>query len=117
MKFAILIKEGPYQHQASDSAYHFVKAALKKGHEISGVFLYHDGVNNATRLMDVQQDDRHLGKRWSELGKEGIDIIVCVAAGKRRGLVDEVVADGIRISGLGQLIELIIKSDRLITFG
>jgi len=27
MKFGILVNEGPYQHQASDSAYQFTKAA------------------------------------------------------------------------------------------
>ena len=30
MKFAILVNEGPYTHQAADSAYQFVKAALAK---------------------------------------------------------------------------------------
>ena len=50
MKLSIQINEGPYQHQASDSAYQFTKAALDKGHEIFRVFFYHDGVNNATRL-------------------------------------------------------------------
>ncbi|MEE1577861.1 MAG: DsrE family protein, partial [Deltaproteobacteria bacterium] len=49
MKFGILIKEGPYTHQASDSAYRFASAALEKGHEIEGVFFYNDGVINATR--------------------------------------------------------------------
>ena len=28
MKIGVLVLEGPYQHQAADSAYHFVKAAL-----------------------------------------------------------------------------------------
>jgi tRNA 2-thiouridine synthesizing protein D len=49
MKFGILINEGPYTHQASDSAYLFARAAIEKGHEVSRVFFYHDGVNNATR--------------------------------------------------------------------
>ena len=31
MKFSLLINEGPYQHQASDSAYLFCKAAIAKG--------------------------------------------------------------------------------------
>jgi len=31
MKFGILVNEGPYQHQASDSAYLFCKAALARG--------------------------------------------------------------------------------------
>jgi len=50
MKFTIQVNEGPYQHQSSDSAYFFAKAALEKGHEIFRVFFYHDGVNNGTRL-------------------------------------------------------------------
>ena len=49
MKFGLLVSEGPYTHQASDSAYQFAMAALAKGHEIQRVFFYHDGVNNATR--------------------------------------------------------------------
>ncbi len=28
MKFGILVNEGPYTHEASDTAYQFVKAAL-----------------------------------------------------------------------------------------
>ena len=50
MKFNILVCEGPYTHQASDTAYQFVKAALDMGHEIVRVFFYHDGVYNASRL-------------------------------------------------------------------
>ena len=38
MKIGVMVLEGPYQHQAVDSAYHFIKAALAKGHEIVGVF-------------------------------------------------------------------------------
>ena len=38
MKFAIQVNEGPYQHQATDSAYLFTRAALEKGHEIFRVF-------------------------------------------------------------------------------
>ena len=34
MKFGVLINEGPYQHQASDSAYKFIEAAIEEGHEI-----------------------------------------------------------------------------------
>ena len=36
MRIGVMILEGPYQHQAADSAYHFVQAALALGHEISG---------------------------------------------------------------------------------
>ncbi|MBT5013105.1 MAG: sulfurtransferase TusD, partial [Rhodospirillaceae bacterium] len=49
MKFGIQVNEGPFTHQASDSAYHFVKAAIEKGHEVMRVFFYYDGVNNANK--------------------------------------------------------------------
>ena len=129
MKLGIQINEGPYQHQAADSAYQFAKAALGKGHEIFRVFFYHDGVNNATRLAVPPQDDRNITQLWTELQKEhNLDLVVCIAAAQRRGLMDEDeakrqgkdannIAEGFRISGLGQLIEAGIECDRLVTFG
>ena len=129
MKFGIVVNEGPYQHQAADTAYNFTKAALAKGHEIVRVFFYHDGVNNGTRLTTPPQDDRNIVNRWTELARQHeLDLVVCVAAAQRRGIVDadeakrhgknaDNIADGFRISGLGQLIEAGIKADRLMIFG
>ncbi|MDI6749784.1 MAG: sulfurtransferase complex subunit TusD [Pseudomonadota bacterium] len=129
MKFSILVNEGPYTHEASDTAYQFAKAVLAKGHEIFRIFFYHDGVNNATRLTTPPQDDRNIVNRWSKLAQENnLDLVVCVAAAQRRGIVDEGemkrngkdatnLAPGFRISGLGQLIEAGIQSDRLVVFG
>jgi len=118
MKFGIVVNEGPYQHQASDSAYLFCKAAIAKGHNVWRVFFYHDGVNNATKLTNPPQDDRHIVNRWSKLAEEhGVDLVVCVAAAMRRGIRDENLATGFRISGLGQLVEAGTLTDRLVTFG
>lgn len=129
MKFAIQINEGPYQHQATDTAYLFAKAALDKGHEINRIFFYHDGVNNGTRLTTPPQDDRNIVSRWSQLAEQyKLDLVVCVAAAQRRGIADadearrngkdaDNLAPGFRISGLGQLIEACIEADRLMVFG
>ena len=129
MKFGIMVNEGPYTHEASDTAYQFAKAALAKGHEIYRVFFYHDGVNNCTRLTVPPQDDRNIVKRWSELAAQHkLDLVVCIAAAQRRGLMDAAeakrngkdahnIAPGFRISGLGQLIEAGIQADRLVVFG
>ena len=129
MKLGILVNEGPYQHQASDTAYQFTKAALAKGHEIFRIFFYNDGVNNGTRLGVPPQDDRNVTKLWSELAaKHDLDLVVCIAAAQRRGILDESeakrhgkdssnLAPGFRISGLGQLIEAGIQADRLVVFG
>ncbi|MCR6628654.1 MAG: sulfurtransferase complex subunit TusD [Magnetospirillum sp.] len=118
MKFAILVNEGPFNHQASDSAYQFIKAALAKGHEVLRVFFYYDGVLNGNRLSEPQSDDRNIVARWSKLAEaHGTDLAVCVAAGLRRGIKDEVLAKGFRITGLGQLIEAGIDADRTVVFG
>lgn len=129
MKFAIQVNEGPYTHQAADTAYNFVVAALEKGHEIYRIFFYHDGVNNGTRLTTPPTDDRNIVSRWSGLAeKHNIDLVICVAAAQRRGIADadeskrngknaDNIAPGFRISGLGQLIEAGIQSDRLVVFG
>lgn len=129
MKFGIQVNEGPYNHQSSDSAYQFTKAALEKGHEIFRVFFYHDGVYNGSRLGVPPQDDRNITELWEALGEEyNLDLVVCVAAAQRRGVLDESeanrngkdannIAPKFRISGLGQLIEAGVQSDRLIVFG
>ena len=128
MKLSVLVNEGPYQHQSADSAIQFTKAALAKGHEIFRVFFYHDGVNG-TRFAVPPQDDRNITQEWTALAKEhGLDLVVCIAAAQRRGILDENeakrqgkdgnnIADGFRISGLGQLIEAGIQSDRMVIFG
>ena len=129
MKLSILVNEGPYQHQAADSAMQFTKAALEKGHDIFRVFFYNDGVNNGTRFGVPPQDDRNITEQWTSLAKaHEMDLVVCIAAAQRRGNLDENeakrqgkdgnnIADGFRISGLGQLIEAGIQSDRTVIFG
>jgi tRNA 2-thiouridine synthesizing protein D len=118
MKIGILVNEGPFTHQASDSAYRFAEAALENGHEVPRVFFYNDGVFNSNRLSEPQSDDRNLVDLWSKLGqKHNIDLVVCIAAALRRGIKEEVLKDGFRISGLGQLVESGIENDRLVVFG
>jgi len=129
MKLAVLVNEGPYQHQASDSALQFVKAAVEKGHVVFRVFFYHDGVNNGTRFAVPPQDDRNITAEWTKLAQDhSMDLVVCIAAAQRRGILDENeakrqgkdgnnIAPGFRISGLGQLIEAGIQADRLVVFG
>ncbi len=129
MKFSIQINKGPPTHQASDSAYQFTKAALENGHEIFRVFFYHDGVNNGTMYGVPPIDDRNVTTIWSELAeKYELDLVVCVAAAQRRGIMDadeakrhgkgaSNIAPNFRISGLGQLIEAGIQADRLLVFG
>jgi tRNA 2-thiouridine synthesizing protein D len=128
MKFAILVGAGPYQQQGGDSALQFARAVVAQGHTLTRVFFYHDGVNTATRLASPPQDERDLNRGWRELAAaHDIDLVVCVAAAQRRGIVDanererqgkdvDNLADGFRIGGLGQLIEAAVDADRFVQF-
>ncbi|NMW20871.1 MAG: sulfurtransferase complex subunit TusD [Chlorobiaceae bacterium] len=118
MNIGILVKEGPYNHQASDTAYMFAVAAIKRGHRVDAVFLYNDGVLNVTKLMDPPQDDRHISSRWAQFSlKHNTRIYACVVASKRRGISDDIVIEGADITGLGTFTEIATRNDRLLTFG
>jgi tRNA 2-thiouridine synthesizing protein D len=129
MKFAIQINGAPYQGQASDSAYQFIRAALRKGHEIVRVFFYHDGIYNGLRHAMPPEDERPIVGRWSTLAREhGVDLVICISAAQRRGLlsgeeaqragkVDQDLAEGFRLAGLGLWVDACLKADRFMVFG
>ena len=129
MIYSLAVYGPPYTYQASDTAFHFAEALLVKGHELHRVFFYHDGVYNGTRLSVPPQDEINIPARWSELaGKHEVDLVICVASALRRGVLNATEAEryeldsdnmgtAFNLSGLGQLIDAGIHSDRLITFG
>jgi tRNA 2-thiouridine synthesizing protein D len=104
-------------------------AALLQGHSVHRVFFYQDGVHNATNLAAPPQDEFNLQEAWQRLANDHkLDLVVCVAAALRRGILDEAeakrydkpshnLASEFTISGLGQLVEAAVVSDRLISFG
>ena len=116
MKIGVMVLEGPYQHQSADSAYQFVKAALARGHEIVGVFLYTDAVNNANRFIKPP-GERNIAQMWDELGAQGTNIVACTACAKFRGMTRDLKVDHVRLSGLGSLAEYMQAADRFVTFG
>lgn len=129
MIFSLAVYSAPYSSQASYSAYQFAVAALSQGHNLHRVFFYQDGVHNATSLAAPPQDEFNLQLAWQRLAKEhNLDLVVCIAAALRRGILDASeakrydkpshnLASEFTVSGLGQLVEAAVMSDRLISFG
>jgi len=129
MFYSLAVYGSPYTHQSSDSAYQFARELLTQGHEIYRVFFYHDGVYNASRLAAPPQDEVNISERWSAFAADNnIELVVCVASAIRRGVLDDSesrryekatnnIEQNFTISGLGQLIDAGIASDRMITFG
>lgn len=128
MNYALLVTASP-AHCAAQSALRFARALLSQGHSIGRVFFYGDGVYHASRLQQPPQGEPALYRQWLELVAErDTELVVCIAAALRRGLVDEReaqryqlgaanLADGFILSGLGQLVEAGVGCDRLITLG
>ena len=129
MIFSLSIYAAPYTSQASDSAYRFALALLENGHTLHRVFFYQDGVHTASALSTPPQDEIHFTQNWQALAQQHkIDLVVCIAAALKRGLLNQQeasrydkpvfnLAKGFEISGLGQLVDAAVMSDRLITFG
>jgi tRNA 2-thiouridine synthesizing protein D len=129
MKFAIQVNAGPYQSNRGLTAYQFINTALLQGHQIFRVFFYHDGIYHAFKTATPPDDERQVFRQWSELTRiYHIDLVVCISAAQRRGLLctdearrqgklDDNLAEGFRISGLGQWVEATLVADRFIVFG
>lgn len=128
MKFAIALY-APAHSPASRRALRFAEAVLSGGHEIVRLFLYQDGVHSASGNTVAAQDELDIASQWSQfIQAHQLDGVVCIAAGLRRGVLDEQeakrhgrpaanLAPGWELSGLGQLHEAVQQADRLVCFG
>jgi tRNA 2-thiouridine synthesizing protein D len=129
MKYAVQVNAGPYTSNAGLDAYRFIQAALQAGHQVSRVFFYKDGIYHALRHALPPDDEIQFTRDWSGLAeRHQIDLVVCISAAQRRGLLcvdeakrqgksDDDVAAGFRIAGLGQWLEATLLADRCIVFG
>ncbi|WP_273857612.1 sulfurtransferase complex subunit TusD [Photobacterium sp. GSS17] len=125
----VLVVQGPaYGTQAARSAYQFAEAVLAKGHSLSRIFFYQDGVHNGSALTAPASDEFDLVAAWQQLARgHGVELQTCVAAALRRGIVGQQeatqnqlpttnLAEGFEQAGLGGLAEGMLTADRVIQF-
>tara|TARA_R110002167_G_scaffold45323_8_gene136141 strand:+ start:68 stop:466 length:399 start_codon:yes stop_codon:yes gene_type:complete len=129
MKLAVVINGSPTASQAANTALRYIEAAIALGHQVPRVFFYGESVYTANSLTTPPQDESNLTRRWQRLAQQhSIELIVCIAAAVRRGVMDSReakrhehpggnLAEGFELSGLGQLIDATLHADRVITFG
>ena len=115
MRFSLLVQGAPSTTSAPHNALEFARAAVARGHAIGRVFFYKDAVILANRFA---ADEGALREDWTTLAAEAeCELAVCIAAAGRRGIVEnDTLAEGFAIVGLGQLIEAMEESDRLVAF-
>jgi len=126
MIFVLLIT-APVSHSNAWHSYYFAQSALQQGHTIK-TFFYGNGVEVANRLLCPAQDALNLSQLWQQLAAEyHFELAVCVAAALRRGISDaenshrhhlqgDNLAQGFSLTGLGTLTELLLTSDRTLSF-
>lgn len=109
------------------TAINFINCAVKAGVNIVGVFFYQDGVINASANIAIPNDEYQTHHEWHKLRKEhNVNLHVCITACEKRGLSDDIsdekgviqsnISEHFTVSGLGELVELTAKADRLVQF-
>jgi tRNA 2-thiouridine synthesizing protein D len=129
MIFSLLIYASNNFTQTEQTALRFTRSALRQGHSVHRVFFYGESASSASSLRVTMRDETDVTEQWLTLAAaEQLDMVVCIAAAVRRGVIDKQEAKrhkkdtanllaGFTLSGLGQLADAIIHSDRLVTFG
>lgn len=87
--------------------------------QLVGVFFYQDGVLNAQKDLSMPSDELQAVKAWQSIKLNyDVPLHLCVTAGEKRGLTDDDsrlnILDEFTISGLGELVELTTKADKVI---
>lgn len=125
--FVLIVNSSP-QNQGARSALKFAHAVLALGHHISQVFFYQSGIYNSNALCSPASDEFDDVKQWQKLHQQHqVELITCVAASLRRGVVDQALAsdqhlaghnlaDGFRLGGLGEFVTASAVADKLIQF-
>lgn len=115
MKFSLIVYSPP-EAEGSRTALNFANAVLAQGHELYRVFFYGDGVCNGALSADVTPAEYpSVSTQWCDLARSyQADLVLCVTAAEQRGITRPLA--GFQLSGLGQLVDAIVHSDRCVTF-
>lgn len=132
MRFNVLVTGALYSSQSGYSALQFCRASVAAGHEITQVFFYQDGVQQANALSAPLDDEFEPVSSWAEFSQQhDVNLVVCVSAAERRGVMGHEQAKEFSkeyiqeqgnlhpqfsIAGLGALHEASLESDRTVTF-
>ncbi|WP_237363825.1 sulfurtransferase complex subunit TusD [Vibrio marisflavi] len=128
LSYTLLVNGSAYGSQSARSAYLFAKALIEKGHTLSSIFFYQDGVLNGSAMTVPANDEFDLVAAWQNLSlQHNVKLHTCVAAALRRGVISQAeakqhnleihnLATGFELVGLGSLAEALLTQDRVVQF-
>lgn len=120
-KLAVIITTPPTSH-LTQTAFQVIQHALAENIELVGVFFYQAGVLNASHYLSIPNDEFPLQRKWQKLTQEhSISYYLCSTAAEKYGLINgeeplstDLILDGFTIAGLGELVSLTLKADRVV---
>lgn len=124
MNYVLAVKSPIYGRQGAFLAYQFAETLIEKGHQITQIFFFQEGVSNGNAFVYPANDEVDLQKKWQNFSaKNQVPLHLCVAASQRRGVVDTSTArdgemnlvGGFVIAGLGEFMAATLKADRVMT--
>lgn len=115
MKFLVVVNESPWGSGLALAACRFVQAAIDSGIHIKAVFFREEGVYNALSGEATDALTPDLTAAWVELGSTAsVRLLLCRSSRLRR--IPATKISPFEDSGLTEMIELMLESDRVVTF-
>lgn len=118
-KLAVVVTTPPFSNLTA-TAITYIEAAIEAGITVVGVFFYQDGVMHANQQAQIASDEFQCLQQWQLLHQKfQLPLHLCITAAEKRGLSDEQpnnIHPNFTVSGLGELVELVNKADRLVQF-
>jgi|VirMetMinimDraft_7_1064189.scaffolds.fasta_scaffold17289_6 tRNA 2-thiouridine synthesizing protein D len=130
-----LVVTTPPNSNLTTSAINLVHAAIENNVKVIGVFFYQDGVLNAAKHLSIPSDEFQTLTQWQQLNSRyDVPLYLCISAAEKRGLTDELnnhepsshelshepsqetsnIDSVFTVSGLGELVELTSKAERVV---
>ncbi|UXD87525.1 sulfurtransferase complex subunit TusD [Thalassolituus hydrocarboniclasticus] len=126
--FSLLMTQSPYSGVSHTLAQEFALSLLAQGHKLQRVFFYQDAVFAALSTQNPVQGQPSVSQQWLALAADhDFPLQVCIANALRRGVIDkaeqqrynlptDTLATGFELTGLGEMAEAALDSDRIIDF-
>jgi tRNA 2-thiouridine synthesizing protein D len=114
VKITIQVMVPPYTYEDLDTALKIAEAAAEMGHEVN-LFLFADSVLCINKNIKPLRIDRNIPSKIREMIAAGkIKVDICGICMDYRGITTDMIVDGTKPSGLPELAQLLVTSDRFI---
>jgi tRNA 2-thiouridine synthesizing protein D len=114
---AFCVLSGPFTFQGTHTLIQLANAALVKGHQITGIFFFVDGVYNVNKKIKVESGSLDVPAELKVLADKGVKMAACSACSEYRGIGEGDLIPGAEIAGLATFSEFVEEADKVVVLG